>query len=135
MGHHDEEISVVPNWSLDAEQIPVILGINKGYLCLSIGMAQQPFLQLEEKNIMDLHHSKEEFKNFTFYLRNPGTSFKLESAMYPGWFICSSLEENQPIALTNHPEESESVITDFYFQPFYTMFNFRLATRWRDGSV
>ncbi|KAM9065901.1 interleukin-36 receptor antagonist protein-like [Sarcophilus harrisii] len=115
----DDEISMVPSWNLDAKQFPIILGIKRGYLCLSVGIDQQPFLQIEEKNIMDLYHSKEESKNFTFYMRNPGVIFKLESAMYPGWFICSSLEDNKPITLTNHPEEVESVITDLYFQPCY----------------
>uniref|UniRef100_G3WA84 Interleukin-1 n=1 Tax=Sarcophilus harrisii TaxID=9305 RepID=G3WA84_SARHA len=138
--HHDrlmyvyDEISMVPSWNLDAKQFPIILGIKRGYLCLSVGIDQQPFLQIEEKNIMDLYHSKEESKNFTFYMRNPGVIFKLESAMYPGWFICSSLEDNKPITLTNHPEEVESVITDLYFQPCYKV-RLPLAAHWRDGSV
>ncbi|XP_020819178.1 interleukin-36 receptor antagonist protein [Phascolarctos cinereus] len=111
-----EEISVVPNRSLDAKRSPIILGIEGGSQCLSVGIAQQPILQIEHKNIMDLYRSKEESKSFTFYMRNTGLTSRLESAIYPGWFLCSIHEENQPVTLTNHPDNSESVITDFYFR-------------------
>ncbi|XP_036607749.1 interleukin-36 receptor antagonist protein [Trichosurus vulpecula] len=111
-----EEINVVPNRSLDANQSPIILGIERGSQCLSVGMAQQPILQIEHKNIMDLYRSKEESKNFTFYMHDTGLTSRLESAIYPGWFLCTLHQENQPVTLTNHPENSESVIVDFYFK-------------------
>ncbi|XP_074078756.1 interleukin-36 receptor antagonist protein [Macrotis lagotis] len=111
-----EVISVVPNRSLDATRSPVILGIEGGSQCLSVGIAEQPILQIEPKNIMDVYRSKEESKNFTFYMWNTGLTYRLESAISPGWFLCSIFEENQPITLTNHPGNSESVITDFYLQ-------------------
>ncbi|XP_043845630.1 interleukin-36 receptor antagonist protein [Dromiciops gliroides] len=110
-----EEISVVPNRSLDAKRSPVILGLEGGTQCLSVGIAQEPVLQIEHKNIMDLYRSKEESKSFTFYMWDTGLTSRLESAAYPGWFLCTIHEDEKPITLTNHPEDSESVITDFYF--------------------
>ncbi|XP_072492876.1 interleukin-36 receptor antagonist protein [Notamacropus eugenii] len=109
-----DEISIVPNRSLDAKRSPVFLGIEGGSQCLSVGMDQQPILQIEHKNIMDLYRSKEESKNFTFYMWDTGLASRLESAIYPGWFLCTVHQDNQPIILTNHPEDSESVIVDFY---------------------
>ena len=42
-----EEISVVPNRSLDAKLSPVILGVQGGSQCLSCGTGQEPTLKLE----------------------------------------------------------------------------------------
>lgn len=42
-----EEISVVPNRSLDAKLSPVILGVHGGSQCLSCGTGQEPTLKLE----------------------------------------------------------------------------------------
>ncbi|XP_068943660.1 interleukin-1 family member 10 isoform X3 [Petaurus breviceps papuanus] len=112
-----EEFSVVPNRSLDAKRSPIILGIEDGSQCLSVGMDQQPILHIEHKNIMDLYCSKEESKNFTFYMWNmwdSGLTYRLESALYPGWFLCTLHQQNQPVTLTNHPDDLGSVITDFY---------------------
>uniref|UniRef100_A0A5F9CCP2 Uncharacterized protein n=1 Tax=Oryctolagus cuniculus TaxID=9986 RepID=A0A5F9CCP2_RABIT len=68
-----EEISVVPNRSLDARLSPVILGVQGGSRCLSCGMEQEPTLKLEREPdtcsmcslpmaryyIEDLHPSKQ----------------------------------------------------------------------------
>ncbi|XP_068943662.1 interleukin-1 family member 10 isoform X5 [Petaurus breviceps papuanus] len=92
-------------------------GIEDGSQCLSVGMDQQPILHIEHKNIMDLYCSKEESKNFTFYMWNmwdSGLTYRLESALYPGWFLCTLHQQNQPVTLTNHPDDLGSVITDFY---------------------
>ncbi|XP_056668176.1 interleukin-36 receptor antagonist protein [Monodelphis domestica] len=111
-----EKISVVPNRSLDSKLIPIILGFEGGTQCLSVGITQQPILQIEHRNIMDLYQSKEESRSFTFYRWDAGITSRLESAAYPGWFLCTILEEDQPITLTNHPEDSHSVIADFYLE-------------------
>lgn len=42
-----EEISVVPNRSLDAKLSPVILGVQGGSQCLSCGTGKEPTLKLE----------------------------------------------------------------------------------------
>lgn len=42
-----EEISVVPNRTLDASLSPVILGVQGGSQCLSCGTEKEPVLKLE----------------------------------------------------------------------------------------
>ncbi|XP_075418660.1 interleukin-36 receptor antagonist protein [Tenrec ecaudatus] len=113
-----EEISVVPNRSLDARFSPVILGIQGGTQCLSCGMGEEPTLKLEPVNIMELYLSAEESKSFTFYRRDTGLTSSFESAAYPGWFLCTAPEADQPLRLTQLPEDAslDAPITDFYFQ-------------------
>ncbi|KAM9212661.1 interleukin-36 receptor antagonist protein [Dugong dugon] len=114
-----EEISVVPNRSLDTRLSPVILGIQGGSQCLSCGMGKEPTLKLEPVNIMELYLSAEESKSFTFYRRDTGLTSSFESAAYPGWFLCTVPEADQPLRLTKLPEYVgwDAPITDFYFQP------------------
>ncbi|XP_029792159.1 interleukin-36 receptor antagonist protein [Suricata suricatta] len=113
-----EEISVVPNRSLDAKLSPVILGVQGGSQCLSCGMGQEPTLKLEPVNIMELYLGAKESKSFTFYRRDTGLTSSFESAAYPGWFLCTVPEADQPLRLTQLSEEAgwDSLITDFYFQ-------------------
>ncbi|XP_047622116.1 interleukin-36 receptor antagonist protein [Phacochoerus africanus] len=114
-----EEISVVPNRSLDAKFSPVILGIQGGSQCLSCGTGQEPILKLESVNIMELYHGAKESKSFTFYRRDTGLTSSFESAAYPGWFLCTMPEADQPLRLTQLPKDAswDDPITDFYFQP------------------
>nr|XP_060511143.1 interleukin-36 receptor antagonist protein [Panthera onca] len=113
-----EEISVVPNRSLDAKLSPVILGVQGGSQCLSCGTGQEPTLKLEPVNIMELYLGAKESKSFTFYRRDTGLTSSFESAAYPGWFLCTVPEADQPLRLTQLSEDAswDSPITDFYFQ-------------------
>ncbi|KAM4797877.1 interleukin-36 receptor antagonist protein-like [Urocitellus parryii] len=118
-----EEISVVPNRSLDASLSPVILGVQGGSQCLSCGTEKEPTLKLEPVNIMELYLSAKESKSFTFYRRDMGLTSSFESAAYPGWFLCTVPKADQPVRLTQIPEDTawdtpwDAPITDFYFQP------------------
>ncbi|XP_007525523.1 interleukin-36 receptor antagonist protein [Erinaceus europaeus] len=113
-----EEISVVPNRWLNAELSPVILGVQGGSQCLLCGMEQEPTLKLEPVNIMELYNGVKESKSFTFYRRDTGLTSSFESAAYPGWFLCTVPEADQPLRLTQLPEDAScnDSITDFYFQ-------------------
>ncbi|XP_029087230.1 interleukin-36 receptor antagonist protein [Monodon monoceros] len=113
-----EEISVVPNRYLDAKLSPVILGVQGGSQCLSCGTGQEPTLKLEPVNIMELYHSAEESKSFTFYRRDTGLTSSFELAAYPGWFLCTMPEVDQPLRVTQLPKDTswDGPITDFYFQ-------------------
>ncbi|XP_047601790.1 interleukin-36 receptor antagonist protein isoform X1 [Lutra lutra] len=113
-----EEISVVPNRSLDAKLSPVILGVQGGSQCLSCGTGQEPTLKLEPVNIMELYLGANESKSFTFYRQDTGLTSRFESAAYPGWFLCTLPEADQPLTLTQLSEDASwgNPITDFYFQ-------------------
>lgn len=87
--------------------MPVALGI-KGYkLYMSCVMSgTEPTLQLEEADVMRDIDSVE-LTRFIFYrLDSPteGTT-RFESAAFPGWFICTSLQPRQPVGITNQPDQ------------------------------
>lgn len=168
-----EEISVVPNRSLDDSLSPVILGVQGGSQCLSCGTGQEPTLKLEVSpvgsteqlmldpwgqaperlshqvlllpcapsprpsppaapltpltcralclqpvDIMKLYHSPKESRGFTFYRRDTGLTSRFESAAFPGWFLCTVPEADQPLRLTQIPVDAswDHPIMDFYFQ-------------------
>ncbi|XP_009979147.1 PREDICTED: interleukin-1 beta, partial [Tauraco erythrolophus] len=86
-------------------RVPVALGI-KGYqLYMSCVMSgAEPVLQLEEADIRRDIESVE-LTRFIFYrLDSPaeGTT-RFESAAFPGWFICTSLQPRQPVGITHQP--------------------------------
>ncbi|XP_014814222.1 PREDICTED: uncharacterized protein LOC106897844 isoform X2 [Calidris pugnax] len=92
---------------LGTGQVPVALGI-KGYqLYMSCVMSgAKPVLQLEEVDVRRDIESVE-LTRFIFYrLDSPaeGTT-RFESAAFPGWFICTSLQPRQPVGITNHPDQ------------------------------
>ncbi|NXI69962.1 IL1B protein, partial [Anseranas semipalmata] len=93
--------------STGAMQMPVALGI-KGYkLYMSCVMSgAEPVLQLEEADVMrDIDSA--ELTRFIFYrLDSPaeGTT-RFESAAFPGWFVCTSLQPKQPVGITNRPDQ------------------------------
>ncbi|XP_065601089.1 interleukin-1 receptor antagonist protein-like isoform X2 [Cyrtonyx montezumae] len=96
-----------PRGSTGAGQMPVALGI-KGYkLYMSCVMSgAEPVLQLEEADVMRDIDSVE-LTRFIFYrLDSPaeGTT-RFESAAFPGWFICTSLQPRQPVGITNQPDQ------------------------------
>ncbi|KAK2502948.1 hypothetical protein MC885_012953 [Smutsia gigantea] len=113
-----EEISVVPSRALDAMLSPVILGVQGGKQCLSCGTGQEPALMLEPVNIMELYLGAKDSKRFTFYRRDTGLTSSFESAAFPGWFLCTVPEADQPLRLTQLLENASlgDPITDFYFQ-------------------
>ncbi|XP_050793583.1 interleukin-36 receptor antagonist protein-like [Gopherus flavomarginatus] len=111
----EEMVSVVPNRTLERKRCPLILGIKGGSQGLSCGTAEQPQLQLEDMHLIDLFYQDEEAKRFTFFKTYNGSTHRFEAAAYPGWFLCTSTQANEPISLTTHL--GETAITDFYFQP------------------
>ncbi|NXF87565.1 IL1B protein, partial [Eubucco bourcierii] len=88
-------------------QVPVALGI-KGYqlymACVLSGA--QPVLQLEEADIRRDIDSSELLRFIFFRLDSPveGTT-RFESAAFPGWFVCTSLQSRQPVGITNQPDQ------------------------------
>ncbi|XP_040473988.1 interleukin-1 beta-like isoform X2 [Falco naumanni] len=88
-------------------QMPVALGI-KGYqLYLSCVMSgAEPMLQLEEADIKRDIESVE-LTRFIFYRVDslPEKTTRFESAAFPGWFICTSLQPHQPVGITNQPDQ------------------------------
>ncbi|NWY57426.1 IL1B protein, partial [Chionis minor] len=93
--------------SLGTGQVPVALGI-KGYqLYMSCVMSgAEPVLQLEEADVRrDIETV--ELTRFIFYRQDSpaeGTT-RFESAAFPGWFICTSLQPRQPVGITNRPDQ------------------------------
>ncbi|NWI92126.1 IL1B protein, partial [Pitta sordida] len=88
-------------------RMPVALGIKGHPLYMSCVMSgTQPVLQLEEADITrDIETV--ELTRFIFYrLDSPaeGTT-RFESAAFPGWFICTSLQPRQPVGVTNTPDQ------------------------------
>ncbi|XP_026336368.2 interleukin-1 receptor antagonist protein isoform X1 [Ursus arctos] len=107
----EEKLDVVP-----IEPHAVFLGIHGGKLCLScVKSGDETRLQLEAVNITDLSRNKDQDKRFTFILSDSGPTTRFESAACPGWFLCTALEADRPVSLTNTPEE-DRMVTKFYFQ-------------------
>ncbi|KAF4805228.1 hypothetical protein TURU_001658 [Turdus rufiventris] len=66
----------------------------------------KPVLQLEEADIRRDIESVE-LTRFIFYrLDSPNQhTTRFESAAFPGWFICTSLQPRQPVSITNTPDQ------------------------------
>ncbi|XP_025116925.1 interleukin-1 receptor antagonist protein isoform X2 [Bubalus bubalis] len=107
----EEKIDVVP-----IEPHTMFLGIHGGKLCLAcVKSGDEIKLKLEAVNITDLNQNREQDKRFAFIRFDNGPTTSFESAACPGWFLCTSLEADQPVGLTNMPTEALKV-TKFYFQ-------------------
>ncbi|VFV46503.1 interleukin-1 receptor antagonist protein isoform X3 [Panthera pardus] len=107
----EEKLNVVP-----IESHAMFLGIHGGKLCLAcVKSGDETRLQLEAVNITDLSKNKEQDKRFTFIRSDSGPTTSFESAACPGWFLCTALEADRPVSLTNTPEEA-MLVTKFYFQ-------------------
>nr|AAG36777.1 interleukin-1 receptor antagonist [Canis lupus familiaris] len=107
----EEKLDVVP-----VEPHAVFLGIHGGKLCLAcVKSGDETRLQLEAVNITDLSKNKDQDKRFTFILSDSGPTTSFESAACPGWFLCTALEADRLVSLTNRPEEA-MMVTKFYFQ-------------------
>ncbi|XP_075379641.1 LOW QUALITY PROTEIN: interleukin-1 beta-like [Mycteria americana] len=88
-------------------RMPVALGIKGCQLYMSCVMSgNNPVLQLEEADIRRDIDSLE-LTRFIFYrldsLAERTTRF--ESAAFPGWFICTSLQPRQPVGITDRPDQ------------------------------
>ncbi|XP_068420714.1 interleukin-1 receptor antagonist protein isoform X1 [Eschrichtius robustus] len=107
----EEKIDVVP-----IEPHAMFLGIHGGKLCLAcVKSGNEIKLGLEPVNITDLSRNNEEDKRFAFIRSDSGPTTSFESAACPGWFLCTALETDQPVGLTNAPQDAVRV-TKFYFQ-------------------
>uniref|UniRef100_A0A5F8H255 Interleukin-1 n=1 Tax=Monodelphis domestica TaxID=13616 RepID=A0A5F8H255_MONDO len=83
--------------------IPIYIGIKGRDICLACEMSgKAAVLQLLNKKIWDLYQSKEAQLPFVFYRNYTGSTHTLESAACPGWFICTSREQNQPVKMTQN---------------------------------
>ncbi|XP_017519478.1 interleukin-1 receptor antagonist protein isoform X5 [Manis javanica] len=101
---------------LSIEPHAVFLGIHGRKLCLAcVKSGSKIRLQLEPVNITDLSQNKEQDKRFTFIHSDSGATTSFESAACPGWFLCTALEADRPVSLTNMPEEAV-MVTKFYFR-------------------
>lgn len=85
-----------------------------------LAAAHAPHLHplLQPVDIMELYRNPKESKGFTFYRWDTGLTSSFESAAFPGWFLCTAPEADQPLGLTQLPGEAGAghPITDFYFQ-------------------
>uniref|UniRef100_A0A2K6S2F8 Interleukin-1 n=2 Tax=Saimiri boliviensis boliviensis TaxID=39432 RepID=A0A2K6S2F8_SAIBB len=107
----EEKIDVVP-----IEPHALFLGIHGGKMCLScVKTGDETRLQLEAVDITDLSKNKKQDKRFTFIRSDSGPTTSFESAACPGWFLCTAVEADQPVSLTNMPNEG-AMVTKFYFQ-------------------
>uniref|UniRef100_A0A8C2NM66 Interleukin-1 n=1 Tax=Capra hircus TaxID=9925 RepID=A0A8C2NM66_CAPHI len=107
----EEKIDAVP-----IEPHTMFLGIHGGKLCLAcVKSGDEIKLKLEAVNITDLNQNREQDKRFAFIRSDNGPTTSFESAACPGWFLCTSLEADQPVGLTNTPTEAIKV-TRFYLQ-------------------
>ncbi|XP_066228421.1 interleukin-1 family member 10 isoform X2 [Saccopteryx leptura] len=89
-----EKICILLNRGLDRAKVPIFLSIHGGSRCLAcVETEEGPSLKLE---------------------RSVGSAFRLETAAWPGWFLCGPDEPQQPIRLAKETEAS--VRTEFYFQ-------------------
>lgn len=107
----EEKIDVVP-----AEPQGVFLGIHDGKLCLScVESGDEIRLQLEAVDINDLSKNKEQEKRFTFIRSENGPTTSFESVACPGWYLCTAIEADRPVSLTNKLD-TDFKVTKFYFQ-------------------
>ncbi|XP_063167291.1 interleukin-1 beta [Candoia aspera] len=92
-----------PKVEAGTQSVPVALSIKGRKLYLSCVLKEgQPVLQLEEANIQgDL--DKSELGRFLFYRIDTEKHTRFESAAFPKWFICTSTQPEEAVALTHQP--------------------------------
>ncbi|KAK9395300.1 interleukin-1 receptor antagonist protein-like [Crotalus adamanteus] len=91
----EEKIFWVHNRAFGQENFPVILSIQGGKSCLACSPGSPPELQLESINITDLCKDKEASTRFTFFVANKDGIWRFESAANPGWFLCTSRQDER----------------------------------------
>ncbi|KAJ6658630.1 hypothetical protein lerEdw1_019790 [Lerista edwardsae] len=108
------DIKVMPNMALwEQAHNPVFMGV--GIRCLSCGTSEKPVLQLVDRDVQSVYNDKAPNLPFTFANLMTGSTHQFESLAYPGWFLCTSQGNNEPLSITNQPGGKQ--ITSFYFQP------------------
>ncbi|XP_007441780.1 interleukin-1 beta [Python bivittatus] len=92
-----------PKVEAGTQKIPVALNIKGKKLYLSCVLkGGQPVLQLEEADIQgDL--DKSQLGRFLFYRIDTEKHTRFESAAFPKWFICTSTQPEEAVALTHQP--------------------------------
>lgn len=69
---------------------------------------------MQKKKLMELAEQKEPARRpFIFYRAKVGSRDTLESAAYPGWFMCTSCNSGEPVAMTNKVGRRKHI--EFYF--------------------
>lgn len=107
----EEKIDVVP-----IEPQTVFLGIHEGKMCLScVKSGDETKLQLEPVDITGLSKDNEQDKRFIFIRSDSGPTTSFQSVGCQGWYLCTSLEADQPVSFTNQLNET-TMVTKFYFQ-------------------
>ncbi|XP_040850020.1 interleukin-37 isoform X2 [Ochotona curzoniae] len=96
---------------------PVLLAVNNEEFCLCCEKdcgKRRPSLCLKKKKLMELAEQKEPARRpFIFYRAKVGSRDTLESAAYPGWFMCTSCNSGEPVAMTNKVGRRKHI--EFYF--------------------
>ncbi|XP_032085149.1 interleukin-1 beta-like isoform X1 [Thamnophis elegans] len=82
-------------------KVPVALSIQKGKLYISCKKkeGQLPVLQLEEATLQG-NLDKSQLGRFLFYKIDIGKYTRFESAECPGWYICTSTQSEEAVAVT-----------------------------------
>ncbi|XP_053125869.1 interleukin-1 beta [Hemicordylus capensis] len=99
------EMSVyLPKMEPGAVTNPVALGIKGENLCLScVQKGEKPVLQLETQKASILKDlDRAQLGRFLFSrIHCGGRCTRFESAAFPGWFICTSAQDNQAVGVTD----------------------------------
>uniref|UniRef100_A0A8C5RU97 Interleukin-1 n=1 Tax=Laticauda laticaudata TaxID=8630 RepID=A0A8C5RU97_LATLA len=115
-GHNLEqagEMSVYrPKIEAGTQKVPVVLSIQRGKFYIScVSKDGQPVLQLEEATIQG-NLDKSQLGRFLFYKIANGKHTRFESAECPEWFICTSSQNDEAVAVTKQPG-GPRVIVDY----------------------
>ncbi|KAF6103745.1 interleukin 37 [Phyllostomus discolor] len=106
-------VTQVPEKFTIHDQVHKVLVLNSGTL-LAVPHKDPTYAQ--KQNLGQLTTWQEEdSKPFAFYRADVGSRNTLESAAYPGWFICTSNNWGEPVGMTNNPGQKEYI--DFSFEP------------------
>ncbi|KAK9395311.1 interleukin-1 beta [Crotalus adamanteus] len=101
-----------PKIEAGTQRVPVVLSIqNRKHYLSCVWKEGQPVLQLEEANIQG-NLDKSELGRFLFYKIDSEKHTRFESAKFPGWFICTSIQPEEAVAFTKQPG-GPRVIVDY----------------------
>uniref|UniRef100_H0WRY8 Interleukin-1 n=2 Tax=Otolemur garnettii TaxID=30611 RepID=H0WRY8_OTOGA len=83
---------------------PILLAVSKGERCLYCKKnkrQRKPTLVLKKKKLTKLATQSEKARQpFIFYKARVGSRYTLESAAYPGWFVCTSYNAHELVDMT-----------------------------------
>ncbi|XP_026571050.1 interleukin-1 beta [Pseudonaja textilis] len=101
-----------PKIEAGTPKVPVVLSIQRGRFYIScVSKDGQPVLQLEEATIQG-NLDKSQLGRFLFYKIENGKHTRFESAECPEWFICTSSQNDEAVAMTKQPG-GPRVIVDY----------------------